>query len=141
MDETGARGLLLRNDSQARRREGLEVEEAQVAAGFVPTQVAIRENGVLFMVDPWEGQKTGFFLDQRDKREALRKYSRGKRVLNCFSYSGGFSVYAALTSPQTHVASGDISEAAIEAARQHFVMHGLDPHQHEFHIGTGEKRR
>src|SRR5581483_8022562 len=134
MDETGARGLLLRNDSQSRRREGLEVEEPQVAAGVVPTQVAIRENGVLFLVDPWEGQKTGFFLDQRDKREALRKYSRGKRVLNCFSYSGGFSVYAALTSSATHVTSVDVSEPAIEAARQHFVLNGLDPNEHEFHI-------
>jgi 23S rRNA (cytosine1962-C5)-methyltransferase len=134
MDETGERGLLVRNDSQARRREGLDVEEAQVAAGVVPTQVAIRENGVLFLVDPWEGQKTGFFLDQRDKRASLRKYSRGKRILNCFSYSGGFSVYAALTSPETHVTSVDISEPAIEAARQHFVMNGLDPNQHEFHI-------
>lgn len=134
MDETGARGLLVRNDSQARRREGLEVEEAQVAAGVVPTQVAIRENGVLFLVDPWQGQKTGFFLDQRDKRQSLRKYSRGKSVLNCFSYSGGFSVYAALTSPETHVTSVDISESAIEAARQHFVLNGLDPNAHEFHI-------
>ncbi len=134
MDETRARGLLLRNDSQSRRREGLEVEQPQIAAGFIPTQVAIRENGVLFLVDPWEGQKTGFFLDQRDKRESLRKYSRGKRVLNCFSYSGGFSVYAALTSSETHVTSVDVSEPAIEAARQHFVLNGLDPNQHEFHI-------
>ncbi len=134
MDETRARGLLLRNDSQSRRREGLEIEQPQVAAGFIPTQVAIRENGVLFLVDPWEGQKTGFFLDQRDKRESLRKYSRGKRVLNCFSYSGGFSVYAALTSSETHVTSVDVSEPAIEAARQHFVLNGLDPNQHEFHI-------
>jgi 23S rRNA (cytosine1962-C5)-methyltransferase len=134
MDETRARGLLLRNDSQSRRREGLEVEEAQVAAGFIPTQVAIRENGVLFLVDPWEGQKTGFFLDQRDKRESLRKYSRGKRLLNCFSYSGAFSVYAALTSSETRVTSVDVSEPAIEAARQHFVLNGLDPGQHEFHI-------
>jgi 23S rRNA (cytosine1962-C5)-methyltransferase len=134
MDETGTRGLLLRNDSQSRRREGLEVEAARVAAGVVPTQVAIRENGVLFQVDPWEGQKTGFFLDQRDKRESLRKYSRGKRILNCFSYSGGFSVYAALTSPATHVTSVDVSEPAIEGARQHFIMNGLDPNQHEFLI-------
>jgi 23S rRNA (cytosine1962-C5)-methyltransferase len=134
MDETGARGLLLRNDSQSRRREGLEIEQPQVVAGFVPTQVAIRENGVLFQVDPWEGQKTGFFLDQRDKRESVRKYCRGKRVLNCFSYSGGFSVYAAQTSSTTHVTSVDVSEPAIEAARQHFVLNGLDPNQHEFHI-------
>lgn len=136
MEETGigVHGLLLRNDSQSRRREGLEVEEPQVVAGAVPTRVAIRENGVLFLVDPWEGQKTGFFLDQRDKREALRKYVRGKRVLNCFSYTGAFSVYAALTSSETHVTSVDISEPAIEGARQHFVLNGLDPNRHGFHI-------
>ena len=132
MSETGAHGLLLRNDSQSRRREGLEVEEPTVAAGEVPEQVAMRENGVKFLVDPWKGQKTGFFLDQRDKRLAIRKYARGKRVLNCFSYTGGFSVYAALTSDQTRVTSVDISTAAIELARQHFTLNGLDPDKHEF---------
>jgi 23S rRNA (cytosine1962-C5)-methyltransferase len=134
MQETGARGLLLRNESQARRREGLEVEEPMVGAGEVPQQVAICENSVQFVVDPWQGQKTGFFLDQRDKRAALRKYTRGKRVLNCFSYTGGFSVYAALTDPQTRVTSVDISAPAIEAARQHFTLNGFDPAQHEFLI-------
>lgn len=134
MAETGARGLLLRNDSQSRRREGLAVEEPVVAAGVVPTRVAVRENGVLFEVDPEQGQKTGFFLDQRDKREALRKYARGKRVLNCFSYTGGFSVYAALTSSATHTTSVDVSEPAIEAAREHFIMNGIDPNRHEFLI-------
>lgn len=132
LEETGARGILLRNDGQARRREGMEVEEPQVVAGGVPTSVAVRENGVLFMVDPWQGQKTGFFLDQRDKREALRKYTRAKRLLNCFSYTGGFSVYAALSGSATHVTSVDISETAIEAAREHFLLNGLDPNQHEF---------
>lgn len=134
--ESGTHGILLRNDGQARQREGLEIEEPVVVAGFVPTQVTIRENNVLFGVDPWEGQKTGFFLDQRDKREALRKYSRGKRVLNCFSYTGGFSVYAALSSSETRVVSVDISAPAIEAARQHFVLNGLDPGQHEFHTAN-----
>ena len=133
VEEAGTRGILLRNDGQARQREGLEIEEPVVAAGAVPTQVTIRENNVLFVVDPWEGQKTGFFLDQRDKREALRKYSRGKRVLNCFSYTGGFSVYAALSSSDTRVVSVDISAPAIEAARQHFVLNGLDPTRHEFY--------
>jgi 23S rRNA (cytosine1962-C5)-methyltransferase len=132
MLETDTRGLLLRNDSQSRRREGLELEEPQVVAGGVPMQVTVRENDVLFLVDPWQGQKTGFFLDQRDKREALRKYSQAKRVLNCFSYSGGFSVYAALTSNKTHVTSVDISEPAIELARQQFILNGLDPNQHQF---------
>lgn len=134
MDCTGTHGILLRNDGQARQREGMELEEPAVVAGAVPTQVTIRENNVLFTVDPWEGQKTGFFLDQRDKREALRKYARNARVLNCFSYTGGFSVYAALNNSQ--VVSVDISAPAIEAAHQHFVLNGLDPSQHEFHIAN-----
>jgi 23S rRNA (cytosine1962-C5)-methyltransferase len=132
IDETGTRGLLLRNDSHSRRREGLELEEPQVVTGGVPMQVTVRENDVLFLIDPWQGQKTGFFLDQRDKRQALRKYAFAKRVLNCFSYTGGFSVYAALTSNKTRVTSVDISAQAIEAARQHFILNGIDPNQHQF---------
>ena len=132
MEETDTRGILLRNDSQSRRREGLELEEPQVVTGGVPMQVTVRENNVLFLVDPWQGQKTGFFLDQRDKREALRKYTQAKRVLNCFSYSGSFSVYAALTSEKTRVTSVDISAPAIESARQNFILNGLDPNQHQF---------
>jgi len=134
MEETGVRGLLLRNDSQSRRREGLEIEEPAAAAGEVPAQVAVRENRLQFLVDPWQGQKTGFFIDQRDKREALRKYARDKRVLNCFSYTGGFSVYTALTSNKTTVTSVDISAPSIEAARQHFILNGLDPNAHKFLI-------
>jgi 23S rRNA (cytosine1962-C5)-methyltransferase len=134
MEETGAQGILLRNDSQSRRREGLEVEGPQVAAGEVPDQVAVRENGVQFLIDPWHGQKTGFFIDQRDKRAALRKYAHSKRILNCFSYTGAFSVYAALTSNETIVTSVDISAPAIEAAREHFILNGLNPNAHQFLI-------
>lgn len=132
LEETNTRGILLRNDSLSRRREGLKLEEPQVVSGGVPTQVTVRENNVLFLVDPWQGQKTGFYLDQRDKRQALRKYAQAKRVLNCFSYSGSFSVYAALTSEKTRVTSVDISAPAIEAARQNFILNGLDPNHHQF---------
>ena len=135
VEETGTHGILMRNDSQSRRREGLEVEEPEVVFGGVPTQVAVRENGVLFLVDPWQGQKTGFFLDQRDKREALRKYAaHANRILNCFSYTGGFSVYAALSNDNAHITSVDISAAAIESARQQFMLNGIDPNEHEFLI-------
>ncbi|HEX6555562.1 MAG TPA: class I SAM-dependent rRNA methyltransferase [Ktedonobacteraceae bacterium] len=132
MEETGATGMLFRNEGQSRRREGLELEEPVVAAGIVPEQVTVRENGVQFIVDPWYGQKTGFFLDQRDKRETLRKYARNKRVLNCFSYTGGFSVYAALSGDTTTVTSVDISASAIDMARSHFALNGLDPDAHTF---------
>lgn len=132
MQVTGAHGLLFRNDGQSRRREGLECESPVVGAGVVPTRIPVRENGVQFLVDPWQGQKTGLFLDQRDKREALRKYASHKRVLNCFSYTGGFSVYAALASPDTRVTSVDISAPALAVAREHFIANHLDPAQHEF---------
>ena len=134
LQETGVRGILLRNDSMSRRREGLEVEEPVTIAGEVPEHILIRENGVQFLVDPWQGQKTGFFLDQRDKRESLRKYAQGKRVLNCFSYTGGFSLYAALTSKDTEVTSVDISAPAIEASRKNFELNDLNPDDYEFHI-------
>lgn len=134
--ETHTRGILLRNDGQARAREGLAPEEPVVVAGAVPTRVMVRENDVLFEVDPWTGQKTGLFLDQRDKREALRKYGRGKRLLNCFSYTGGFSLYAALCDSQTRTINVDSSAPAIEAARAHFVLNGLDPALHEFHVAN-----
>ena len=132
LEETDTRGIVLRKDSQSRRREGLELEEPLVVSGGVPMQVTVRENNVLFLVDPLQGQKTGFFLDQRDKREALRKYTQAKHVLNCFSYTGGFSVNAALTSEKTRVTSVDISAPAIETAHQHFILNGLDPQQHQF---------
>ncbi|GAC1397312.1 MAG: class I SAM-dependent methyltransferase [Ktedonobacteraceae bacterium] len=132
--ETGVSGILLRNDSMSRRREGLEIEEPVAVAGEVPEYIIIRENDIQFLVDPWQGQKTGFFLDQRDKRASLRKYAQGKHVLNCFSYTGGFSLYGALTSKETHVTSVDISASAIEASRKNFVLNGLDPDNYEFHI-------
>ena len=134
LQETGASGVLLRNDSMSRRREGLAVEEPVTVAGEVPEHIIIRENGVQFLVDPWQGQKTGFFLDQRDKRASLRKYAQGKRVLNCFSYTGGFSLYAALTDKETHVTSVDISASAIEASRKNFELNGLDADNYDFHI-------
>ena len=154
LEETGVQGILLRNDSQARRREGLEVEEPALVAGDVPPQVEVRENAIRFLVDPWQGQKTGFYLDQRDKREALRKYvggskerslplrspsvltRPGKRILNCFSYTGGFSVYAALASNEAQVTGVDISEPALELARQHFILNGLDADRHQFLIAN-----
>jgi len=134
MQETEAQGVLMRNDSQSRRREGLELEEPGVVAGGVPQQGIVRENRIQFLIDPWQGQKTGFFLDQRDKRASLCKYVRDKRVLNCFCYTGGFSVYAALTGNATRVTSVDISAPAIETARENFILNGLNPDQHRFLI-------
>lgn len=133
--ETHVQGILLRNDTQARQREGLVVGEPVVVAGEVPAQITIRENGNTFLVDPWHGQKTGFFLDQRDKRAAQRSYAvQSKRILECFSYTGAFSVYAAVSNPEAQVTSVDVSESAMEMARENFALNNLNTDTHEFLI-------
>jgi 23S rRNA (cytosine1962-C5)-methyltransferase len=93
--------------------------------------VEIQERGVRFGVDVRRGQKTGFFLDQRENRALVRRLSRGASVLNCFSFSGGFSVNAALGGA-SRVFSVDQDADAIALARQNFARNGLDPNAHDF---------
>lgn len=83
----------------------------------------VKENGHLFHVNWMEGQKTGFFLDQRDNRQLLKNYSAGKKVLNTFSYTGGFSVYA-LAGGATQVTSVDVSKWAIAQCGQNIALNG-----------------
>ena len=99
--------------------------------GVAPEQVIIEEKGVRFRVDPWRGQKTGFFLDQRENRGLVRRLARGARVLNCFCFTGGFSVNAALGGA-TRIFSVDQDADAIALARENFRANGLDPEQHDF---------
>lgn len=93
------------------------------------SEVVIQENGVRFKVNLEKGQKTGFFLDQRDNRNYVRQISAGKSVLNLFSYSGGFSIYAGLGGAKK-VASLDISRGAIELAEENWALNGLQTAQH-----------
>ncbi len=88
--------------------------------------VVFRENGIFLESDPVNGQKTGFFLDQRDNRERVRRISKGKDVLNVFSYTGGFSLYAAAGQANS-VTSVDISKPAIEGSVRNFELNGSDP--------------
>lgn len=95
-----------------------DIESASVwLAGEAASPVEVLENGLKFKVDFAGGQKTGFFIDQRDNRELLRKLSNGKRVLNTFSYTGGFSVYA-LAGGAVQVDSVDISRDAIDMCNE-----------------------
>lgn len=94
-----------------------------------PTPILFQENGLTFESDPIDGQKTGFFLDQRDNRARVEKLSKGKSVLNVFAYTGGFSVYAARGGAK-EVVSVDISPPALEAARRNMEHNQLDtPHE------------
>ncbi len=104
---------------------------AMLAGAPPPDEIIIRENGLRFAVDILHGQKTGFFLDQRDNRATVGRWSPGKRVLNLFSYTGGFSVYAARAGA-SQVVSVDSAPAAMTAARRNFHLNDLDPTGHEF---------
>jgi 23S rRNA (cytosine1962-C5)-methyltransferase len=90
-------------------------------------EVEIKENGLRFLVSLKEGQKTGFFLDQKEMRLLIRNLSCGKRVLNCFSYTGGFSVFAA-AGKASSVVSVDISEKAVELAQRNMEINGFAAH-------------
>jgi 23S rRNA (cytosine1962-C5)-methyltransferase len=114
---TGARG-------EAPRLEVLRGAEA-------PDTVTVHEYGVPFVVDLARGQKTGAFLDQRENRRRVGELARGRRVLNLFSYAGGFSLHAALGGA-THVTSVDIATGAHATAQASFRAAGVDPARHAF---------
>lgn len=126
---TKAKGILERSDMKSRRADGLETDN-QSLAGEVPPTTEILENKLRFQVDLEKGQKTGFFLDQRENRQLIGNLSAGKRLLNCFSYSGGFSVYAAKQGAQT--TSLDISKEAIALAKENFTLNKLPADDHQF---------
>lgn len=120
----GIKGIYERSDSPSRELEGLPKSTGLISGEEPLELVSIRENGHLFLVDIKKGQKTGFFLDQRDNRKLIGELSRGKKVLNCFSYTGGFSLYAA-TNGASSVASIEISEQANSLAMKNFELNGL----------------
>lgn len=124
------RGIYERSDMAVRKFDELDPVKG-ILRGDIPDIIEIRENGLKFLVDVKEGQKTGFFLDQRDKRSAFMKYAREKHVLNCFSYTGGFSVYA-MTGGAKGVTSVDSSSRALDLARENIILNGFDPSPCEF---------
>lgn len=93
-------------------------------------EVEFLENGVKFVTNLEKGQKTGFFLDQRDNRQYLRTLSKGKSLLNLFSYTGGFSIYAGMGDAK-QVISADISQGALEMSERSWVMNGLPSERHQ----------
>jgi 23S rRNA (cytosine1962-C5)-methyltransferase len=114
-------GILARNDARTRELEGLE-RRIDVLSGEVPESIVVAENGIAYSVDVRRGQKTGLFLDQRENREAARRYARG-RLLDCFSYNGGFAL--TLASACDEVIAIDISEDAIARVRTNAEKNGL----------------
>ncbi|MBI3049454.1 MAG: class I SAM-dependent rRNA methyltransferase [Acidobacteria bacterium] len=119
----GPAGILARNDAKVRTLEGLE-QKVEVLHGEVPATVVVREGPVEYEVDLRRGQKTGLFLDQRENREAAARYARG-RLLDGFSYSGGFAVRLARQCPEA--VAIDISPDAVARIRANAERNGV-PH-------------
>ena len=123
------RGLYERNDVAIRSLEGLEQFKGWFAlpGKEIPDSpvTEICENGVFYKVDVENGQKTGFFLDQKYNRLAVAKLARGRRVLDCFTHTGSFALNAALGGAE-HVTAVDVSESAIEMARENARRNGLE---------------
>ena len=113
---TGAKGAYERSDADVRTLEGLPPRTGLVA-GQVPDEVLMIEDGIRYRVDIAAGQKTGFFLDQRENRAAVRSYAANRAVLNMFCYTGAFSL-AALNGGATEVLSIDSSTEALALARE-----------------------
>lgn len=137
------RGIYERNDVAARSHEGLEPTcgwwplEAPLEAGanatadpdtdaYGPTETEFTENGVRYHVDFANGQKTGFFLDQKYNRRAVARLAHGRRVLDCFTHTGSFALNAAVGGAE-HVTAVDISETAIAMARRNAQLNGFGP--------------
>ena len=109
------------------RREGTDAPRHEILRGApLPDTVQVEEHGVAFVVDLAHGQKTGAFLDQRENRRRVGELARGRRVLNLFSYAGGFSLHAALGGA-THVTSVDVAAAAHATAQASFRVGGRRP--------------
>lgn len=115
--------LLLRNDSPARKLEGLETY-VRMASGALEGPLSLEENGVRFLADPREGQKTGWFFDQRENRARVAALAKDMRVLDVYSYCGGFAL-AAAAAGASEVTAVDRSEAALALAEQAATLNGF----------------
>lgn len=121
-----------RSDVNVRLKEGLkDCPRQHIFGQNITGEIKILEHGIPFFVNVTHGQKTGFFLDQRENRKAIQKYSAGKRVLNSFCYTAGFSVYAALGGAKQTV-NVDIAPEALETAKRNFQLNKLPVENHQF---------
>ncbi|MEZ4448086.1 MAG: class I SAM-dependent rRNA methyltransferase [Nannocystaceae bacterium] len=139
LEEVAApRGIYFKGVAGQRRAgapaPGPEAAPRVLSGAAPPDPVIVREHGMALQVSIQSGQKTGLFLDQRENRALIRRWARGREVLNLFSYTGGFSLAAALGGA-TRVTSVDTAAGAIAGARANFALSGLDLDEHEFVVG------
>lgn len=131
VEELGVKGIWGRDEISSEDEDD-DAGQGQVLFGAEPPpRIEIRERGTTLLVDVRRGQKTGLFLDQRENRAALRRFAKGREVLNCYSYTGGFSVHAAVAGA-TKVTSIDQDADALAVSKEIFAANGIDPAAHEF---------
>lgn len=127
-EELQPKGIFDKSDATARGHEDLEVANGLLWGEQPPEFLEVKENGILYHINIAGGQKSGFYCDQRDNRQILAAYTAGKSVLDCFSYSGGFSLNS-LKAGATHVTSVDSSALALETLQQNIDLNGFDKAQ------------
>ncbi len=127
------RAIIERADAEVRGREGLGAVEG-VLWGDAPPAVEIVEHGLRFLVDLQGGQKTGFYLDQRENRRRVAGACRAARVLNCFAYTGAFAVYAARAGA-AQIVNVDTSAEALQLAERNLALNGFNRPQDEYRVG------
>ncbi|MAT45114.1 MAG: 23S rRNA (cytosine(1962)-C(5))-methyltransferase RlmI [Anaerolineaceae bacterium] len=132
-EETGIHNIYERSDVEVRSLEGLP-KFSGVVSGDVPDEIIIREDRYQFIVEAAGGQKTGFYLDQRDNRKLIGDYCKEKSVLNFFSFTGGFSVYAS-GNGASKVTSVDSSQPAMDLAKRNYELNGYDVDRSEWVVG------
>ncbi|MED9904467.1 MAG: class I SAM-dependent rRNA methyltransferase [Lachnospiraceae bacterium] len=118
------RGIYERSDAKVREQEGMERYKGFIGEPF-DTRVEIEENGVKYIVDVEDGQKTGFFLDQKNNRAAIHKLCRDKKVLDCFTHTGSFALNAGIAGAKS-VLGVDASELGVAQARENAVLNHLE---------------
>ena len=123
-DGITVRGIYERSDAKVREQEGMERYKGFIGEPF-DTRVEIVENGVKYIVDVEDGQKTGFFLDQKKNRAAMHSVCKGKRVLDCFTHTGSFALNAGIAGA-TEVIGVDASELGVEQARENARLNSLE---------------
>ncbi len=119
-------GIFERSDSEARRKEGLHSERGLLIGKEPPDQIEIFENDLRFLVDVKNGHKTGFYLDQRENRALLRNYASDKEVLNCFAYTGGFGLAAAIGRAK-RIVNVEAVGNLVEKITENVALNGFNP--------------
>ena len=123
-------GIYERSDVEVREKEGLDPVSGILFGEAPPDFVEIIENGIKFFVDIKNGHKTGFYIDQRDNRKLIENYSSGKEILNCFSYTGGFSAYA-IKGGAVKITNVDSSLDALSLAEKNLLLNSIDSSKYE----------